>query len=162
VSNTNPTKTRGWTRVFRKGRKLELYKAMLLLRWGYPSIHVTPFVFNISVLYLSKVAWSNACYWYSKVYFLPWPLLWNHQCRKITGLVARLTQLVSLVEQELPTLPEHLSFSGVRVTRSLVLAIVLSVLLWYTDCDYPMVSSNSSFTTNVKTSFSNRQLSFLQ
>jgi hypothetical protein len=38
-------------------------------------------------------------------------------------------RLVSLVEQELPTLPEHLSFSGVRVTRSLVLAIVLSVLL---------------------------------
>ena len=83
-----------------------------------------------------------------------------------------------LVEQELLTLPEHLSsppvFSGVRVTRSLVwcvcfvyrclsfcpfsfghcvvcfsliyglwlpfwyiLAIVLSVLLWYTDSDYP-------------------------
>jgi len=63
------------------------------------------------------------------------------------------------VEQELPTLPEHLSstpvFSGVRVTRSLVLyvcfvdrclsfkfvlfllAIVLSVLLRYTDSDYP-------------------------
>jgi hypothetical protein len=61
------------------------------------------------------------------------------------------------VEQELPTLPEHLSsppvFSGVRVTRSLVLcvcfvdrclsflyfffllSIVLSVLLRYTDSD---------------------------
>ena len=58
---------------------------------------------------------------------------------------------------ELPTLPEHLSsllvFSGVRVTRSLVLyvcfvdrylsfvlfllAIVLSVLLRHTDSDYP-------------------------
>jgi hypothetical protein len=40
----------------------------------------------------------------------------------ITGFVTRLTRRVSLVEQELPTLPEHLSsplvFSGVRVTRS--------------------------------------------
>ena len=61
-----------------------------------------------------------------------------------------------LVEQELPTLPEHLSsppvFSGVRVTRSLalcvcfadrcpfvlfLLVIVLSVLLRFTDSDYP-------------------------
>ena len=61
-----------------------------------------------------------------------------------------------LVEQELPTVPEHLEFtpvfSGVRVTRSLVLcvcftdrylsfitfslAIVLSVLLRYTASDY--------------------------
>ena len=59
------------------------------------------------------------------------------------------------MEQELLTLPEHLSsplaFSGVRVTRSLVLcvcfvdrclsfvllAIVLSVLLRFTDSDYP-------------------------
>jgi hypothetical protein len=42
----------------------------------------------------------------------------------ITGFVTRLTRRVSLVEQELPTLPEHLSspsvFSEVRVTRSLV------------------------------------------
>ena len=63
---------------------------------------------------------------------------------------------MSLVEQELPTLPEHLSsppfFSEVRVTRSLVLYvyllivvspfvlflldIVLSALLRYTDSDY--------------------------
>ena len=39
--------------------------------------------------------------------------------------VPRLTRLVSLVEQELPSLPEHLSsppvFSGIRITRSLVL-----------------------------------------
>ena len=75
----------------------------------------------------------------------------------ITGFVTRLTRRFSLVEQELPTLPEHLSsppvFSGVRVTRSLVLyvcfvdrclsfctfflAIVLSVLLRYTDSDCP-------------------------
>jgi hypothetical protein len=72
----------------------------------------------------------------------------------ITGCVTRLTRRVSLVEQELHTLPEHLSsplvFSGVLVTRSLVLcacfvgslfflfllAIVLSVC-WFTDYDYP-------------------------
>jgi hypothetical protein len=45
----------------------------------------------------------------------------------IIGFVTRLTRRVSLVEQELPTLPEHLSsstvFSGVRVTRSLVLCV---------------------------------------
>jgi hypothetical protein len=66
-----------------------------------------------------------------------------------------------------PTLLEHLSsspvFSGVRVTRSLVLyvrfvdrclsfvfllAIVLSVPLRYTDYDYlPLVSSNSSYSS---------------
>jgi hypothetical protein len=44
--------------------------------------------------------------------------------RLITGFVTRLTRRVSLVEQELLTLPEHLSsppgFSRVHVTRSLV------------------------------------------
>jgi hypothetical protein len=43
----------------------------------------------------------------------------------ITGFITRLTRRVSLVEQELLTLPEHLRsppvFSGVHVTRSLVL-----------------------------------------
>ena len=43
----------------------------------------------------------------------------------ITGFVTRLTRRVSLVQQELLTLPQHQSsppvFSGVRVTRSLVL-----------------------------------------
>ena len=47
--------------------------------------------------------------------------------RLITGFVTRLTRRVPLVKQELPTLPDHLSsspvFSGVRVTRSLVLYI---------------------------------------
>jgi hypothetical protein len=97
--------------------------------------------------------------------------------RLITGFVTRITRRVPLVEQELHTRPEHLSsppvFSGVRVTRSLVLyvcfvvvvvvwefyvrltywgffcrslfvllyffllAIVLSVLLRYTDSDCP-------------------------
>ena len=45
----------------------------------------------------------------------------------ITVFVTILTRWVSLVEQELLTLPEHLSsppdFSGVRVTRSLVLYV---------------------------------------
>jgi len=45
----------------------------------------------------------------------------------IIGFVTRLTRRVSLVEQELLTLSEHLNsppiFSGVRVTRSLVLYV---------------------------------------
>jgi hypothetical protein len=45
----------------------------------------------------------------------------------ITGFVTRLTRRVALVEQELLTLPQHLSsppvFTGVRVTRSLVLYV---------------------------------------
>ena len=49
-----------------------------------------------------------------------------HSCL-ITGFVTRLTRRMSLVEQELPTLPEHLRsppvFIGVRVTRSLVLYV---------------------------------------
>ena len=44
--------------------------------------------------------------------------------RLLTGFVTRLTRRVPLVEQELLTLPEHLSsppvISGVRVTRSFV------------------------------------------
>ena len=47
--------------------------------------------------------------------------------RFITGFVTRLTRRVPLVEQELINLPEHLSsppvFSGVRVTRSLVVPV---------------------------------------
>ena len=45
----------------------------------------------------------------------------------ITGFVTRLTRRVPLVKQELPIPPEHLSspldFSGVRITRSLVLSV---------------------------------------
>jgi hypothetical protein len=45
----------------------------------------------------------------------------------LTGFVTRLTRRVSLVEQELPTIPEHPGslpvFSGVRVTRSVVLCV---------------------------------------
>jgi hypothetical protein len=47
--------------------------------------------------------------------------------RLITGFVTRLTRRVPLVEQELLSLPDHLSsppdFIGVRVTRSLVLCV---------------------------------------
>ena len=46
---------------------------------------------------------------------------------RITGLVTRLTRRVPLVEQELPTLPEHLSssrwFGGIRVIRYLALYV---------------------------------------
>ena len=58
--------------------------------------------------------------------------------RLVTGFVARLTLWVSLVEQEYPTLPKHLSstpvLSGVRVTRSLVLYVcfVDRCLFFYT------------------------------
>jgi hypothetical protein len=45
----------------------------------------------------------------------------------ITGFVTWLTRRVPLVEQDLPTFPEHLNpptvFSGVRVTRSLLLCV---------------------------------------
>ena len=85
--------------------------------------------------------------------------------RLITVFVTKLTQQVPLVEQELLTLPEHLSlppdFSGVRVTRSLVLyvcfvdrclsfctfsfghCVVCSSIygFWFA----PLVSSNSSY-----------------
>ena len=75
-----------------------------------------------------------------------------------SGFVPRLTRWVSLVEQELLTLPEHLSspmiFSGIRVTRSLVLYVcfvdrclsfctfslghcVVCSSSRYTDSDYP-------------------------
>ena len=77
----------------------------------------------------------------------------------ITGFVTRLKRRVSLVEQELLTLPNHLSspsgscysiFSFICMfCRSLfvlfLLAIVLSVLLRFTDSDRPLVSSNSSY-----------------
>ena len=82
----------------------------------------------------------------------------------ITGFVTRLTRRVPLVDQELPILPEHTSappvFSGVRVTRSLVLCVfcrslfvLLSFFFWPLCCLFffdirilitTLVSSNSS------------------
>ena len=63
---------------------------------------------------------------------------------------------VSLVERELLTLPEHLSsppvFSGVRVTRSLVLYVCfVARCLFFFDIQIliiPLVSSNSSYYRN--------------
>jgi hypothetical protein len=82
--------------------------------------------------------------------------------RLITGFVTKLARRVPLVEQELPTLPEHLRsppvFSGVRVTRSLVLYVCfvnrfLCFFFWPLRCLFfdiriliaPLVSSNSSY-----------------
>jgi hypothetical protein len=64
-----------------------------------------------------------------KFLFINWFIILNTSrsfphSRFITGVVARLARRVLLVEQELPTLPGHLSsppvYSGVRVTQSLV------------------------------------------
>jgi hypothetical protein len=88
--------------------------------------------------------------------------LWEHLCHKWPRIcsgcrkqypVLSSFMRVSLMEQELLTLPENLSsppvFRGVRVTQSLalcvmfcrslfvLLAIVLSILLRFTDSDYP-------------------------
>jgi hypothetical protein len=81
----------------------------------------------------------------------------------ITVFVTRLTRRLSLVEQELLTLPEHLSsppaFSGVCVIRSLVLCVCfvdrcLSFFFWPLCCLFffdlrilitSLVSSNFSF-----------------
>jgi hypothetical protein len=73
--------------------------------------------------------------------------------RPITGFVTRLTRRVPLVEQELLTLPEQLSsppnFSGVRVTRSLVVYVCfVDRCLFFFDIRIliaPLVSSNSFF-----------------
>jgi hypothetical protein len=85
----------------------------------------------------------------------------------ITGFITRLARRMSLVEQELPTLPDHLSslpvFSGVRVTRCLVLCVCFvdrglsfcTFSFWPLCCLFfdirilitPLVSSNSSWTT---------------
>jgi len=80
----------------------------------------------------------------------------------IIRFVTRLTRWVPLVEQELLTIPEHLSspplFSGVRVTRALVLCVCfvdrcLSFFFWPLCCLFfdlrilisPLVSTNSSW-----------------
>ena len=53
--------------------------------------------------------------------------------RLVSGFLTRLTRRVPLVDQELPTLPEHLSIY-------FLLTIVLFVLLRYTDSNYPFGS----------------------
>jgi hypothetical protein len=66
--------------------------------------------------------WPQICSTCRKHFFRSFPRSWL-----IIGFVTRLTRLVPLVEMELLTLPEHLGslpvFSGVRVTRSLVLYV---------------------------------------
>jgi branched-subunit amino acid transport protein len=66
--------------------------------------------------------WPQICSTCRKHFFRSFSRPWL-----ITGFVTRLTRRVPLVEQELLTLPEHLSslpvFSGVRVIRSLVLYV---------------------------------------
>ena len=103
---------------------------------------------------LAKVSWSHhfesftvaTMTWLTAMEYLfhKWP-------RICSTFLTRLTRRVPLVEQELLTLPEHVIsppvFRGVRVTRFAVLcvmlfvlfllAIVLSVLLRYTDFHYP-------------------------
>jgi hypothetical protein len=66
--------------------------------------------------------WPQICSTWRKHLFRSFPLSWL-----LIGFVTRLTRRVPLVELELLTLPEHLDslpvFSGVRVTRSLVLYV---------------------------------------
>ena len=83
--------------------------------------------------------------------------------KTLIRFVTRVTWRVSLLKQELPTLPEHMSslpvFSGVRVTRSLVLCVCFVdhcltcfFFSWPLCCLFfdlqilitPVVSSNSS------------------
>jgi hypothetical protein len=75
-------------------------------------------------------------------------ILWFHHSWLISGFVTRLTRRMSLVEQELPTLPEHLSlppvFSGVRVTRSLVLYVCF-VDRCLSFCTFSFVCSSSIY-----------------
>jgi hypothetical protein len=130
-------------------------------------------VYINTVSYVTDVGISGLVLWSLQYIYFVLRTVWismhneHHKNRLITGFIARFTRRVLPVEQELPTPLEHLNsppvFSGVRVTRSLVLcvcfvnrclsfctfllAIVLSVLLRYTDSDYlPLVSSNSSYT----------------
>ena len=121
------------------------------------------------VILISTVAYRLCLKWglnIQKVYVPPvvstpqsFPHSWH-----ITGFVARVTRRVSLMEQELLTLPVHLSwlpvFSGVRVTGSLVLYVMfcrsLFVILYFffrplcclsfdlRTMITPLVSSNSS------------------
>jgi len=75
----------------------------------------------------------------------------KHLC-PITGFVTRVKQRVAQGEQQLPTLPEHLSspqlFSGIRVAQSFLFCVVFCrsffVLLSIFVCT-PLVSSNLSW-----------------
>jgi hypothetical protein len=130
----------------------------LVVSCAYISLHTYSYAPGV---YHHKTTWT----------WLGWPL-WNicvtndhgyvslvntsrsfPHSRLITGFVTRLTRRVPLVEQELLTLPEHLSsppvFCGVRVTRSLVLYVCfvdrcLSFCTFSFDHDRSEVFSGSS------------------
>jgi hypothetical protein len=94
-----------------------LLKLKSLLRTFYGCHHDLGDRYGISV--------SRVCSTCRKHFqFRSFPYSWL-----VNGFVTRLTRWVLLVEQELPTLLEHMSsptgFSGVRVTRSLVLCVCL-------------------------------------
>jgi hypothetical protein len=128
---------------------------------------------------LPKITRENLCHRYSAsgksfetgiVPVARYSHLCQEHCSQIVNTnhpikIKHFHMLCTKLELELPTLPEHMSspsfFSGVRVTRSLVLCVcfvdrclsfctfsftvVFSVLLRYTDSDYlPLVSLNSS------------------
>ena len=89
---------------------------------------------KVEVIILRSPAWLgwplwNICVTNDHGYF---PLVLNTSrsfphSRLITGFVTRLTRRVPVVEEEMLTLPEHLSsppvFSGVRFARSLLLYV---------------------------------------
>ena len=67
-----------------------------------------------------------ACSWIVFFHYL----LWHMATALSLFIFTRVTRLVPHLEQELPTLPEHLGvspvFSGVRVARSLIFCIMFS------------------------------------
>ena len=105
-----------------------LVKLKSLLRKFYGCNHDLVDCYGISVSQLTK-----------DMFHLSSTRPFRFVSRLITRFVTRLARQVPLVEQELLTLQEHLSsppvFSGVRVTRSLVLCVMfcrsLFVLLYF-------------------------------
>jgi hypothetical protein len=100
----------------------QLNQGSLLVSWSHHFVNLTV----VTMTWLTTMEYL--CH--------KWPHIYS-PCRKhfpvrphsifITGFVTRLTRRVPLVEQELLTLSEHMSsppvFSGVRVTRSLVVYV---------------------------------------
>jgi hypothetical protein len=96
--------------------------------------------------------------WISFLRSMIWGESWLFLLLILAGFLTRVTRRISLVEQELATLPEHLRsppvFSGVRFARSFVfcvlldrclvffvlflLVIVFSVFLRFPDSYYPV------------------------
>ena len=132
---------------------LTVYLCEFLLLWKYISVYDK----DVRVFQLyDYLKWG--CITTSKIHFIDivsFKIQNDNFSWLITGFVTRLIRRVTLVEQELLILPEHMSsppiFSGVRVTRSLIFNVCFvdhclsfstfssghCVLLWYTDYDYP-------------------------